>query len=101
MRESLDSFTPRLSCLQTKSTEVVVLNKRRIAVVISYLKTQHQRKRFESAMQAMDMTMNFNRHPVHNYRTNFCHEEGNDHVPYGYGYRTADDIEERLGINDG
>ena len=52
-------------------------------------------------MQAMDMTMNFNRHPVYNYRTNFCHEEGNDHVPYGYGYRTADDIEERLGINDG
>ena len=101
MRESPDSFTLRLSCLQTKSTEVAILNKRRIAVVISYLKTQQQIKRFESAMQAMDMTMNFNRHPVHNYRTNFCHEEGHDHVPYWYGYRTADDIEGRLGSNDG
>ena len=47
------------------------------------------------------MTTNSNRHPIHNYRTDSHHEERNDYIPRGHRYRTADDVQSRLGINDG
>lgn len=52
-------------------------------------------------MQAICMTTKSNHHPVYNYRTDYRHEEGNNCVPYGHRYRTADDIEIKLGVNDG
>ena len=52
-------------------------------------------------MQVVGMKTHSNRHPVRNYRTDSRHEEENDYVPHRYGYRTADGIEYRLGVNDG
>ena len=84
MYESSDFVMPNLSCLKTKSAEVTALNKMRNAAVVSYRKTQKERKWLESAMQAVDMTTNSNHHPVHNYRTDSHYEEGNEYVPHGY-----------------
>ena len=55
----------------------------------------------DSTIQVVGMTTNSNRHPIHNYRTDSHHEERNDYIPRGHRYRTADDVQSRLGINDG
>ena len=84
-----------------KLAEVVALNKMRNAAVVSYHKVQKERKRSESATQVVGITANFNRHPVHNYRTDSRHEEGNYYASHRHGYRTFDDVAYRLGVNDG
>jgi len=84
-----------------KLAEVVALNKMRNAAVVSYQKVQKERKRLESATQVVGITANFNRHPVHNYRTDSRHEEGNYYASHRHGYRTFDDVAYRLGVNDG
>ena len=52
-------------------------------------------------MQVVGITTKTNHRPMYNYRSDSRHEEENEYVSYEYGYRTADDIESRLGVNDG
>lgn len=92
MRGSPDFIMPRLSNLQTKFSEVVTLHKMSNVVVVLYLKSQKERKRFEGVIQAVDMTANSNYYPIHNYHFDSRHEEGNYYVPQGDRYSTVDSV---------
>lgn len=65
MRESPDFIMPRLSNLQTKFSEIVTLHKMCNVVVVLYLKSQNERKRLESVIQAVDMPANSNYYLIH------------------------------------